>query len=189
MKHAYLDTNIFLTLLRSQEENYTSVQLVSNLKNFTFFTGTMTIIEITSVLAREEKVFREALLNLSKEIDIGELISLTFEEQIVIIIEFIFKMFNVTLLDEPNQESLQINGTRNVLPVTYILGIKWAKTLKLRTLDLIHVMTILYYKQLKDVKIDYFITSDSVILGNRIEIQSTIEAIVVDPEGLLDIET
>ena len=110
MRRAYLDTNIILTLLRFQEENYSFVQSLVNLKNFDFCTGTMTIIEITSVLAREENVFRQALLNLSQELDIRELIALSLEEQIIIIIEFLFKIFNVTILDEPDLEILEING-------------------------------------------------------------------------------
>jgi predicted nucleic acid-binding protein len=189
MKQVYLDTNVILTLLRSQEENYSIVQLLSNLKNFRFFTGTMTIIEITSVLSREEKVFREALLNLSKEIDIRELISLSFEEQLIIVIEYLFKVFNIILLDEPVHENLQINGKKVFLPAVYVLGIKWSEKLKLRTLDLIHLMTIEYYKQIKDIKFDYFITSDSVIIGRRIEIQTSLEIIVTDAKGILKIET
>jgi predicted nucleic acid-binding protein len=189
MKQVYLDTNVILTLLRSQEENYSIVQLLSNLKNITFFTGTMTIIEITSVLSREEKVFKEALLNLSNDLDIRELISLSFEEQIIIIIEFLFKAFNITILDEPAHENLQINKKKIILPAVYVLGIKLTERIKLRTLDLIHLMTIEYYKQIKDLKFDYFITSDSVILGKRIEIQRGLETIVTDPEGILKIET
>lgn len=189
MKHAYLDTNVILTLLRTEEENYSFVQLLSGLKNFTFFTGTITILELTSILAREEKVFREALLNLSKEIDIRELIALSFEEQIIIILEFLFKTFNITILNEPAPEIVQLNGKKKFLPVGYVLGIKWAEKIQLRTLDLIHVMTMLYYKQIKEIKMDYFITSDTVILGKRIEIQTNSETIVVDPEGVLKIET
>ena len=189
MKHAYLDTNVILTLLRSQEENYSFVQTLASLRNFTFFTGTMTIIEITSVLAREENLFREAIQTLASELDIRELISLSFEEQIIIIIELLFKTFNLSVLDEPVQEILQINGKKVILPSLYILGIKWADRIKLRTLDLVHIMTILFYKKIKEIKFDYFITSDLVILGKRIDIQTNIETIVTDPEGLLKIET
>ena len=188
MKQVYLDTNVILTLLRPEEENYSFVQSLTNLENFTFFTGTITIIEITSVLTREEKVFREALVNLSKEIDIRELISLTLEEQIIIIIEFLFKAFNITILDEPVLETIQINEKRISIQSLYVLGIKWVEKIKLRTLDLIHLMTTVYYKQLKDVKFDYFVTSDLVILGKRVEIQTSIETIVADPERLLTIE-
>ena len=51
----------------------------------------MTIIEITSVLAREEKLLREAILTLANDLDIRELISLSFEEKIIIIKEVLFK--------------------------------------------------------------------------------------------------
>ena len=161
---------------------------MTRLENFTFFTGTITILEITSVLTREEKVFKEALVNLSKEIDIRDLISLSFEEQIIIIIEFLFKSFNITILDEPVLETIQINEKKISIQSLYVLGIKWAEKIKLRTLDLIHLMTIVYYNQLKNVKFDYFITSDRAILGKRVEIQANIESLVTDPEGLLKIE-
>ena len=188
MRYAYLDTNVILTLLRPQEENYSFVQSLSNLKNFDFYTGTMTIIEITSVLAREEQIFKQALLNVSIELDIRELIALSFEEQVIIMIEYLFKRFNITTLDEPELEIIEINGKNLVIPVIYKLAIKWVEKIKLRTLDLIHLMTLVYYKYIKELKFDYFITKDNVILGNKIEIQSNTETIVVDPEGLLKIE-
>lgn len=188
MRQAYIDTNVILSLLRSKEKNYNSISSLTNLKNFAFYTGTMTIIEITSVLAREEKIFREALLNLSKELEIRELISLSFEEQILIIIEFLFKAFNVTVLDEPELENIEINGKKYNLPVVYKLAIKWVEKIKLRTLDLVHLMTMIYFKQIKDLNFNYFITNDSVILGFKLDIQSNTEIYVVDPEDLLNIE-
>ena len=81
-----------------------------------------------------------------------------------------------------------LKSMEKILPVVYKLAIKWVEKIKLRTLDLVHLMTMVYYKYIKDLKFDYFITSDTVILANKIEIQSNSETIVVDPEGLLKIE-
>ena len=49
-------------------------------------------------------------------------------------------------------------------------------------------MTTVYYNQLKDVKFDYFVTRNIVILGIRVEIQTSIETLVNNPEVMLKIE-
>ncbi|OLS21822.1 MAG: hypothetical protein HeimC3_33440, partial [Candidatus Heimdallarchaeota archaeon LC_3] len=67
MKRVYLDTNLILSVFRPKDDNFQMMKIISNQKHLQFVTGTITLVEIVSVLIRENQLFNNAIISLGNK--------------------------------------------------------------------------------------------------------------------------
>ncbi len=53
MKVVYLDTNLYVALIKHNDENYSAIQKIISQAHLSFVTSSITLVELSSVLSRE----------------------------------------------------------------------------------------------------------------------------------------
>ncbi len=74
------------------------------------------------------------------------------------------------------------------VPAVYAIALKAARTLPLRTLDLLHVASAYAAIRLHGKELDYFTTLDSGILSSRKEIKTFLGCPSVTPDEVVTLE-
>jgi hypothetical protein len=70
----------------------------------------------------------------------------------------------------------------------YAIALKAARTLPLRTLDLLHIASAYAAIRLQDKQLDYFTTLDSEILDHRKEIKTFLGCPTATPDDVVTLE-
>jgi predicted nucleic acid-binding protein len=188
LKLAYLDTNIFLTFLRSSDVNYKIVSTLIDQNRIKFITGYISLIELYSVLSREFDLLKKGLLELSTEFSLTELISLEKKMQIDIIINFLTKRFQTEIIGNQKPENHTIVGERIKLDPLNKLTIIQAPQTMLRALDNMHFAIARYIDEFLDKKIHYLVTLDRNFLKHKDNCQQNSEILILNPQTLFQLE-
>lgn len=188
MKYAYLDTNILLTLLRHQDPNYKLVSNISQQKHIHFVTGAITVVEFYSVLSREEDLLHDSFKQLLKEEKVEKLLTLPLDKQIHLLFDYLSKIFSLSILDEIFMSFQTKDRSRYRTSPIYKLAMKQSSTVKLRTLDNLHLATARFYDEFTDIAIHYLITIDQNFLNKREICQSLSSMLLVHPQTFNQLE-
>ena len=188
MKHIYLDTNIILSLIRHAEKIYPDVEKMLDLSHLTYYTGTITLVEMASVLSREYNTIKKEILKLKNELDLPELMKLTPKEQIDLIITYLLTKFQVSVLDDSNPDIYVYKKLNSKINPIYKLALKQTWKTKLRSLNNIHFATARFYDEYLELKIQYLVTADSGFLNKRKFCQKISDITVIDPKTFVEIE-
>ena len=187
MKEVYLDTNILLSILRSAEPIYDSVIALQSKKQFKFYTSTITLIELISVLSREKKLLKESFLDLSKTKGFEQILSLSFEEQIFLIIEYLIRFFNAEILSDPNLELINLSSQDLYMSLSHKVAFLLGSKTGLRSLDNLHFSIVKAYNDFYDRSIEYLITADENFLSKRNDCHSISNVSVIHPETFREV--
>ena len=188
MKTVYLDTNIIIAPLRTVDPNAKAIRVLESQKHLRFVTGTLSILEIVSILSREEQILRRAIMDLSSRGFLTELVSLPLENQVQLIIGYLLNRIGIRVLDELASEPNRYAQVKFSTSPLVKLALRLNPSTKLRTLDNLHLSTAILYNNLLGDKIDYLVTSDSEFLSKRGNYKSLTDINVVSPELILQLE-
>lgn len=188
MKVVYLDTNIILGPIRHADSTYELVNQILEQNHFNFVTGTITLVELASVLAREKKMvnnFFKIILNNNFGTSVD---SLNTENQIKLILEYLINLFQIKLLDDNFFEKFVLAKQEiNILP-QYNFAIYYAQVTQLRTLDQLHFITAYFNLIFNNLQIDYLVTSDINFLNKKEKLQKISKISVISLESFVDLE-
>jgi predicted nucleic acid-binding protein len=181
MTTAYLDTNILIALVKSNDNDHSaSLDLIKKFPG-EFVTGTITLVELSSVLSREfENLHLEDIFNAIND-------DLNHQEIILVIIGYLLQLSKLKILSDPPIEPLTfLRSTPDVNPIAK-LAIKLSYEVQMRTLDLFHFGTSYYYHLLENPKITYFVTADAELLKKGKNYTADSGIIFIEPQALLDL--
>lgn len=188
MKRVYLDTNLILSVFRPKDDNYQMMKIISNQKHLQFVTGTITLVEIVSVLIRENHLFNNAITFIASKKNLEKLVLLPLELQISLFIDYLLNIFRIDVLEDDFPEMSLFGGKKIKISTQYKLIINKPLKTQLRTLDLLHYNTTRYYSSIKDFKIDYLVTGDGNFQKMRENLKSESDTIIVSPETFIELE-
>ena len=188
MKLVYLDTNILLAPLRHDDPNYEYAQKIISLKHIRFITGTITLVEIASVMSRESELVRSFFIKFLND-NFEETKSIAEENQISLIIDFLINLFNLEIMEEGSIEKLLVLGKYIQLPSILSHAISYAPLAQLRTLDLLHLSIVLFHLNFHGLQIDYLVTSDLDFLKKRDSIQRLSKLVIISLKSFIELES
>lgn len=189
MTHIYLDTNIILSLIRHAEEIFPDVEKMLELSHLNYFTGTIALVEMASVLSREYDTIKKGISKLSSDLDLPELIKLTPKEQIELIITYLLSKFQVSILEDLNPDIYVYKKLNSKINPIYKLALKQTWKTKLRSLDNIHFATARFYDEYLEFKIKYLVTADAGFLKKKKLCHKISDITVIDPKTFVEIES
>lgn len=188
MKTAYLDTNIFLTLLRPNDPHYNSVRRVSKVESLSYVTGIITVLELTSVFSREYSILKAGILELAEAYDLRELVELSKEEQIIAIIQFLFQAFRAKIIgNQRPDERILVNDHIPLDPINK-LAILQSTSSEMRALDNLHFAFSRFTKHHLGYDLQYFVTLDEGFLKKGQFCQEFSNIHFVHPTSLEELE-
>lgn len=184
----YVDTSLLLSPFRIGDENYKFMGIINSKKHIQIVTGTLAIVEITSVLLREVHLFNTALKVISEDDSLGEISLLSLQLQVRLAIKYILQYYRVKVLEDykPEESNILVEGCL-ISPIFKLLINSTIKS-KLRTIDLLHYYTASYYSNIKELKIDYLITSYYTFQKMRDVFGEESSLTIISPETFIEKE-
>jgi len=182
MKNIYLDTSILISFLKSNDKYHKISKKIINANTFKRLGSPITVLELTSVISRQFNNLKFDTTNIKEWDKLNEqekksLIILYFLEKLPI--DFYACLGNEKILLKNKDFNIQIDFSR---------AYRIAPLFPLRTLDNLQIASALNIRDIRNIRIDYFITIDKVILDLSKEIQKTVNLTIIDPETFMDIE-
>jgi len=177
MKNYYLDTNIFLARYSpSEREHESSRTLVDATETgkLRAITSTLTLVEIASVVRRSPGKFPEK----TSPSDVAGAF-----------VRRALSVRNLTYLPMGGDMALGASGFQVRIPLLLSAALKAAKTIPVRTLDLLHLASAFMATRVFGQDLDFFATLDEGILGFRREVKDFIGCPAVTPNELVRLES
>jgi len=177
MKNYYLDTNIFLARYSpGEKEHESSRTLVDATENgkLRALTSTLTLVEIASVVRRSPGKFPEKT---------GP------AEAAGAFVRRALSLRNLTLLPLGGDMTIGTGGSQVKIPLLFSSALKAAKTIPVRTLDLLHLASAYMAARVFGENLDFFTTLDDGILGYRREVKDFLGCPAVTPTELVRLES
>ncbi|MFX0133526.1 MAG: PIN domain-containing protein [Candidatus Hodarchaeota archaeon] len=182
MKNIYLDTNIIISYLKKDDIFNEFSKKIMKHRNFERISSAITVLEIASVISRQ---FNDIEMDKSKIKNWDEL-SIR-EKKSLIISYFIFKI-PIKFYFNSNIEKYYIRNQNLDINVDFSKAIRIAPFFNLRALDNLQFAAALNIRDIKNIRLDYFVTTDDIILNNSKEIQKLTNLTVIHSEKLIEIE-
>ncbi len=183
MKLVYLDTNLFVSLIKSNDKYYNSIQIIISQNHLSFVTSITTLIELSSVLSREYNNLNLNLLFSELEIERKDTPSTRI---ILFLIDYLITKTKCTIISEPQIELLDFFQQKIMINPSNKIAILVASKIQLRTLDLIHYANSVHYNHVNLEKIDYILSGDKNFISNGRS--GTRNMTFITPEKFIELE-
>ncbi len=177
LKSYYLDTNIFLARYSpSEKEHESSRTLVDATEKgkLRAITSTLTLVEIASVVRRSPGKFPEKT---SPADAAGAFVRRALSVR------------NLTYLPLGGDMAIGSGGFQARIPLLFSAALKAAKTIPVRSLDLLHLASAYMAARVFGEDLDFFTTMDVGILGFRKEVKDFLGCPAVTPNELVRLES
>ena len=172
-KTAYIDTSVLIASVKPNDPDYTASKTVLR-SGILKVTSYITLAEMTSSLSR---LFVAGQIRIDPRVS-KVLDSLSYDEKIRAIVLYILQKHSVRIL---SCLGLMPSGILNVdIPIEFLESIKLAPTIRLKTLDNLHVTIAKLHKASEGI--EYFITGDKDILNRAGIINRETGIIVLSPQ-------
>ncbi|MHA1378663.1 MAG: PIN domain-containing protein [Candidatus Helarchaeota archaeon] len=182
MKNLYLDTNIIISFIKDDDIfNDFSTKIMAH-KNFERIGSAITILEIVSVISKQ---FENIEISVAK---IADWDKLSESEKKLLVTSYIISTIPMKFYFSTNNERFNIKNDYLDVNVDYSKAIKIAPFFNLRTLDNLQIASALNIRDIKNIRVDYFVTTDQIILDNSKKIQKLLGITIINSEKLIDIE-
>ncbi|NVM05180.1 MAG: hypothetical protein HWN67_22870 [Candidatus Helarchaeota archaeon] len=182
MKNLYLDTNVIISYLRKNDIFNDLSNKIMNYNNFERIGSTLTILEISSVISKQ---FDNIEINEAK---IKNWDNLSIVEKKLLVIYYFTTKIPVKFYFTSNNEKFYIKDQDLSINVDFSKAIRIAPFFNLRTIDNLQLSSALNIRDIKNIHLDYFVTTDEVILDNAKEIQKLTHVTIIHSEKLIEIE-
>ncbi|MFV2014396.1 MAG: hypothetical protein ACC656_03130, partial [Candidatus Heimdallarchaeota archaeon] len=136
MKVVYLDTNLYIALLKHNDINYPLINKIITQPHLSFVTSPITIVELSSVIAREYENLH--LDNLFDELEIEKDDPNASSEIILFLIDYLISQTKTEIISDPQIEQINYFIHKYMMNPVFKIAILDSSKIRLRTLDLIH---------------------------------------------------
>ncbi len=168
MRRVYVDTNVIIARYKPQDPLYSTANEFFTRKDIEFIISPLSLVELNAVISRLLPSNIIVPSNI-KKIDVPTLV------------EFIIYDCNLRLVSKSYLTAYQIRKMKVRIPLEYYLALLIADTIKLRTLDLLHLA---YVYLMKDY-VSVFVTGDEEIIERKNVIKK-FGIRIIHPEEFLD---
>ncbi|MHA1279595.1 MAG: type II toxin-antitoxin system VapC family toxin [Candidatus Helarchaeota archaeon] len=182
MKNIYLDTSIIISFLKSDDTFHLTAKKIINAKTFKRIGSPITVLEITSVISRQFNNLKFDSTNIKEWNKLNE------QEKKSLIILYYLEKLPIDFYACLGNEKIQLKRRDFRIQIDFSRAYRIAPLFPLRTLDNLQIASALNIRDVRNIRIDYFITTDKVILDVSKEIQKAINLTIIDPETFVDIE-
>jgi predicted nucleic acid-binding protein len=158
--HIFLDTNILISYLFSDESFHEESVKILNQKTWSFYTGPFSILEFKSKIG---ELWRDKKIQISST-NQEKIENLSDSQQVKILSEICLLQLPIEIITTSIQEKVQILTKSYLMDVNLCLALKLAHLLKLKAPDLIQIASAINIKIGDKANIEYFLTNDMKIL-------------------------
>ncbi|MEM1575069.1 MAG: PIN domain-containing protein [Nitrososphaerota archaeon] len=161
----YIDTSVIIARYKPEDELYEYSERFFKSNKANFYISPLTLVELYSILSR-----------------IKNKIILPFQEEILLdtLITFIVKDCKLRVISKTYSIERLVVGYKIRLPVEYYLAMRFAEKLKLKTMDLLHILYTWLFK--RNYHIDSFITGDYDIINKADKINELFGIKILHPK-------
>lgn len=186
MKVVYLDTNLYISLIKSNDDNYSSIQKIISQPHLSFVTSTITLVELSSVLSREYDNLQLDLLIDGLKKDKAE--AKKAVEVILLIIDYLISKTKTTIISDPQIDFIDYFAHKFMMSPIYKIAILESSKIRLRTLDLIHYAYSFHFNTILRTRVDYILSGDESFISNGRSYLGTKDFTFIDPETIIKLE-
>ncbi|MHA1300711.1 MAG: PIN domain-containing protein [Candidatus Helarchaeota archaeon] len=182
MKNLYLDTNIIISYLKKDDIFYNFSNKIMKEGNFERFGSAITLLEIASVISRQINniEFDKEKIKNWKELNISE-------KRLFLFSYFITKI-PIKFYFNSNIETYYIKNQNLNININFSKALRISPFFSLRALDNLQISAALNIRDLTNIRLDYFVTTDKLILDNAKKIQDLTNLTIIHSEKLIEIE-
>ena len=185
MKAVYLDTNLYISLIKHNDENYSAIRKIISQSHLNFVTSTITLVELSSVLSRE---YDEMQLDLFND-DLEKYIKAKGRTEIILlIIDYLISKTRTTIIPDPQIEILNYFTHNFMINPIYKIAMMEASKIKLRTLDLVHFAYAFHFNTIQRTRVDYILSGDNNFIANGRSYIGTKDFTFIDTETIIKLE-
>lgn len=182
MKMIYLDTSIIISFLKKDDIFHNSAEKIMGAKNLEKIGSVITIVEIYSVISRQ---FDNLQFD-SSTIQGWE--TLNHAEKITSITLFFMDQLSMRFYVCLGNEKILVQNQNFNIQIDFSRACRIAPLFPLRALDNLQIACTLNIRDIKDIEIDYFVTTDEIILNNAKNIKDLTDLTIIHPDTLIEIE-
>jgi predicted nucleic acid-binding protein len=182
----FLDTNLYIALIKSNDNNYPLMRKIISQPHLSFVTSTATLVELSSVMSREYDNLQ--LDHLFDELEIEKNSSILSRDIILFLIDYLISKTKTTIIPDPQIELLNYFPQEFMINPTYKIAILESTKIRLRTLDLIHYACSVHYNTIQRTRIDYILSGDRDFISNGRSYIGTKDFTFIDPETIIKLE-
>lgn len=182
MKTLYLDTNIIIAFLK-KGDNFNEVSnKIMNSEILERVGSAITIIEIASIISRQ---FEEIEFDETKTPNWDTLTALAKK---ALVTSYFLNILPIKFYFNVGNENYVIRDLIYKIHVDFTKAIQLSTFFSLKGLDNLQIASALNLRDIQNVQIDYFVTTDTDILNQAEAIQGQTNLTVIHPEKLAEIE-
>lgn len=186
MKVVYLDTNLYVSLLKHNDINFPLIQKIIKQTHLSFVTSPITIVELGSVIAREyENLDLDFLFD---ELEIEKDNPNGSAEIILFLIDYLISQTKTEIISDPQIEQINYFKHQYMMNPIYKIAILDSSKIRLRTMDLIHYAYASYFNTIQRTRVDYLLTGDLTFISNGRSYKGTKDFTFIDPETIIKLE-
>lgn len=186
MKMVYLDTNLYIALIKHNDSNYSKIQRIIQQPHLSFITSTVTLVELSSVISRE---FNKLNLDyIREELHNDSIESIPPEEIIYFLIDYLISKTKTKIISDSQIEILNYFSQEIRINPAYKIAILESSKIQLRTLDLLHYAYSMHFYSLQSAKIDYILSGDNNFISKGRSYPGTKNFTFIDPEMMIELE-
>lgn len=182
MKNIYLDTAIIISYIKKDDIFYPLSKKIMDSNIINRIGSTITVIEISSVISRQfnNLEFSETKISNWNELNLVEKKSL--------IISYFLNILPIKFYYCSGSEKFKIQEKWIEFHLSFSKVYRIAPFFSLKTLDNLQIASALNIKEIRNVDIDYFVTTDETILNQAKKIQEMTDLTILHPKDLIKIE-
>jgi hypothetical protein len=179
----YLDTSAILSYFDKTSVFFENTVKLFHYPEMALFSGMITVLEMESVIGRNIGSFYLEIDPKSKEI----YESLSNKEKIPIITQYFIKRLGISIESASSIEKCDINNKEYDIFNTFNLALKINRGMKLRTLDAIQIASAIEIKIYNKIDLEYFVTNDAIILGQKQELYQKSRILPISTDDLANL--
>ncbi len=186
MKVVYLDTNLYIALLKHNDINFPLMQKIITQPHLSFVTSPITVVELSSVISREfENLNIDRLFD---ELKIEKDDPTASEEIILFLIDYLISQTNTEIISDPQIEQINYFKHEYMMNPIYKIAILDSSKIRIRTLDLIHYAYASYFNTIQRTRVDYLLSGDLTFISHGRLYKGTRDFTFIDPETIVKLE-
>ena len=182
MKIVYLDTNIIIASLKKDDIFYIISRKIMNTKILERVGSAITILEVSSILSKQ---FDEIEFDIQK---IPNWDSLSLPAKKSLVTSYFINTLPIKFYFNSIDENFTIGNLLYKIHIDFSKALRISSFFSLNSLDNLQIASALNLRDIKNIKIDYFTTTDKNILDHAKAIQEQSNLTVIHPEKLGEIE-
>jgi predicted nucleic acid-binding protein len=182
MKILYLDTNIIIAFLKKDDVFNTISTKLMNAKILERVGSAITILELSSIISKQ---FEEIEFDVKQ---IPDWDSLSLPAKKLLIISYFLDKLPIKFYFNSVDEGFPIGNLLYKVHIDFSKAIRISPFFPLKALDNLQIASALNLRDIKNIPIDYFITTDKSILDQAKVIQAQTNLTAIHPEKLSEIE-